>query len=1330
MADKAFSVGTLREFDHVEMDWEVYSKRLQQYFLANKVKENDQKRAILLTMLTEPTYKLLGTLCYPKKVEETEYNEISEVMNSHFKIAVSVFCQREEFYSAKMGITDDIQNWERKVRSLAVNCDFGDNLLNALRDKFVIDMVKGPIKDKLYSQPVTTLTFKEAVKLALEAEAAYKSKQNQVNQIKTTNNFKKHEQISKGNLASNKIFNKNLKLKCFCCGKQNHITSNCKFKNYSCNKCGFKGHLRKVCKSNISETEHSSSGNRFIETNDCDQLYNISTNNSNPIMLEVYIGNVKVKAELDTGSAVSCISDDFYQENFRNLYQLHPAVKKLISYNGTGIQHKGKCTVKVDYANKSNSIDFYVIKGGALPLLGRDFINNFQISIEINKIQLDDKIERIIKEFPNVFSQEIGTFKLGKGKLYLKDGVKPIYFTPRPLPFAIKEKVEKEIKKLVELKVLEPVKFSDWGTPIVPVLKKNGEVRLCGDYKVTLNQNLKMERYVLPRIEDLFEKLSGGVIFSKIDLTSAYQQILLDKSSQELTTISTHMGLFKYIRCPYGINTLPAIFQRAIESVVGSMKGVGVFLDDISVAGTDAKDHLNKLREVLKRLSDAGLTVNKNKCEFFKKEVEYMGYIISKDGLRVSNKKTDAILQVKNPETVTQLKSFLGMVEYYRRCLPKLSELVSPLYVLLQKDQKWYWNDKLSAIITQVKKMLVSSETLVHYKAEIPVQLTVDASDYGLGANLSHVFENGLVKPIAFASRTLKEAEKNYSQIHKEALAIYWGVKHFHQYVCGREFILQTDAKPLTSIFGSKAGIPQMAANKLQRYALFLSGYDFKIKYINTKVNPADCLSRMPLENNKMEEDEFEELHVKYFEEANFPITVKEIEDKTTKDIKMNKLKSLILNEWPKTVSSEIKVFEKFKDQLHVEKGCIMRGLRVVVPEALQTQILEELHRGHFGIVKTKSLARNYVFWPGIDNDIEKMIKSCYACNIHQSNPSKTVLHPWQISKYPLERVHVDFCGPIQGKYFFVFMDSYSKWPEVVEVPKLTTQITIEVLKDIFSRFGIPEMIVSDNGGAFISQDFKNFCKRNGILHTTIASNNPQSNGFAENGVKLFKKAIAKHLESKINIKQALRAYLFTYRTTPHTSTGETPAKLMFGRTIRTRLEMLDPKQCKPTLDQEVLLRATKTQEKQIKYYGGKQRKSLDIGDLVWSREFRGNKKYWSEGKIVKKVGNTGYGVQLEMGGDRIRHLDQLRKRYIPYDRKKQNEENEIEGNLGFQIQDNVNVETVNRGNINEAEVDDQGEVLDTGESSQNLDLNIQTSQTRPKRVSRLPLKYRDDYVK
>ena len=404
----------------------------------------------------------------------------------------------------------------------------------------------------------------------------------------------------------------------------------------------------------------------------------------------------------------------------------------------------------------------------------------------------------MLEENSEVFKPGLGKLKGVTAKLYVDPTVRPRFHKPRPVPFALRKMVDEELDRLQSVGVLRAVQFADWAAPIVPVLKSDGKMRLCGDYKVTINTAIKQDKYPIPRIEELFASLAGGKSFSKLDVSHAYLQVPLDAESQKYVTVATHRGLFEYTRLPFGVSSAPSCFQRVMENLLQGIAGTCVYLDDILITGSTEQQHVENLAQVLSRLQRAGMRLKKDKCAFLLPSVTYLGHIISAQGLHTEDSKVKAIVDAPAPRDVTELRSFLGLVNYYAKFLPDLATVLSPLYALLQHATEWKWGQKQREAFKHVKNLLQSGRVLVHFDDRLPLVLSCDASPYGLGAVLAHRMPDGSERPVGFASRTLAKAERNYSQLDKEALAIIFAIKRYHQYLYGRHFEIKTDHKPLT----------------------------------------------------------------------------------------------------------------------------------------------------------------------------------------------------------------------------------------------------------------------------------------------------------------------------------------------------------------------------------------------------------------------------------------------------------------------------------------------------------------------------------------------------
>lgn len=424
--------------------------------------------------------------------------------------------------------------------------------------------------------------------------------------------------------------------------------------------------------------------------------------------------------------------------------------------------------------------------------------------------------------------------------------------------------------------------------------------------------------------------------------------------------------------------------------------------------------------------------------------------------------------------------------------------------------------------------------------------LSTDASNFAVAGIFSHEFPTGEKRPIAFVSRALSKTERKYSTLEKEALAIVFCLIKLKQYLLGNHFTLRTDHKPLLTIFGENKGLPVMAAACMQRWAVLVSTFSYSIQYVKGKSNEADGLSRIPNVEN-IKDEQIESNFINLIESENhLHISFKDVARETKRDPVLSKLTEAIQRGIVKNLKGvEYQAFRDKDWELSVESDCILWGYRTVIPTKLRQNVLMELHRSHLGIVKTKALSGSYVWWPKIDGNIEKIVRNCVPCQELQVSPEKSKLIPWKPCASIWSRIHIDFAGPINGQYLFIVIDSLSKWAEVFKTKDITSTFTIGKIRELISRYGLPDTIVSDNGRQFTSDEFKSFLKLNNIRHILTAPGRPATNGQAENFVKTLKKAIFAVLKTSkhSNLETIILQFLFDYRNTKHCTTGETPAK-------------------------------------------------------------------------------------------------------------------------------------------------------------------------------------------
>ncbi|XP_026331334.1 uncharacterized protein K02A2.6-like [Hyposmocoma kahamanoa] len=498
--------------------------------------------------------------------------------------------------------------------------------------------------------------------------------------------------------------------------------------------------------------------------------------------------------------------------------------------------------------------------------------------------------------------------------------------------------------------------------------------------------------------------------------------------------------------------------------------------------------------------------------------------------------------------------------------------------------------------------------------------MTADASGVGVGAVISHLTPDG-ERPVAYASRSLSATERAYAQIDREALAIVYGIRKFHQYLYGRKFTLRTDHKPLTYILGNKAGIPIMAASRLQRWAVLLSGYNYDIEYVASHKNCADALSRLP--QTGFEQTRAVEKTYMHFVEQFLPITNKDVKVATSKDTIMRRVMSYVQTGWQNVCKDDaIRPFHNKRNELYIDRGCLMWGYRLVIPQSLREKVLRQLHMSHMGIVKTKSIARSYVWWPNIDADLEAVCKQCETCAAEAQMPSRAPPKPWPYHTQPWSRIHIDFLGPLNGKTYLVLVDASSKWLEYLEahLHDLDCQWKSYRTRDPRLR----------------AVSFRSFLNNNGIQQSFSPAYHPASNGAAENAVKLCKQVIKKANRESIDTDAALQTFLLSYRNSIHSSTGDTPAMLLQRRPLRSRLDLLRSDSAR---EQSV----RRAQHRQLQNAGGVIR-ALAPGEPVWARGFSGPDK-WHKGTVVGSEGSRRYIVDSGDGRLMYRHVDQVKRR-------------------------------------------------------------------------------------
>lgn len=1227
-------LGKIAEFDPKLQNFESYLERFELFVQANDIKE-EKKLPVFLTVIGAEAYEVLKNIVVPASPSETTYVEAKRLLKEHYSPRSSVIAERCRFNKRTQHEGESVENFIVELKHLARKCNYGDFLQDALRDRLVAGVRNEEIQRALFAEE--KLTFESACKIALDREMAAR-------EAALMKGRDKDESLNAIRSHSKKLTKKAQmspvpkKERCERCGR-GHSSSVCWYKNFVCRNCSKVGHLEKMC------TAAQSKRTNAVECSDEDsehEVYYFVNMTHSSFDVNIQVEGKPLNMLIDTGAAVSVVPEHVYDSHFAHI-TCQPTRVKLRTYTGEQMVLKGQCEVSVVYKDQNMMLPVVVVKdnGRKLPaLLGRNWLERLKLDWgEVGQVTAEDRVVSLQKRYPAVFSQTLGTVKNFDAKIALNANAVPVFCRARSVPFALKEKVEKQLHDMVETGMLRQVPHSDWATPLVVVPKKDGSLRLCGDYKVTINPVLKTDHYPLPRPEDLYSTIAGGKVFCVLDLSAAYQQVPLNPESRPLLTVNTSMGLFQFQRLPYGVASAPAIFQSMMDEVLKDIPHVGCYIDDVIVAGSDTVTCQKTLERVLERLREYNITLNADKCRFFQESVTYLGHTVTAEGIYPTEAKIRAIVDAPEPTNVTELKAYLGMLNFYSKFLRNCATVAEPLYQLLKKDKKWSWTKECSDAFADTKKLLVSSKVLTFYDVDKPIGVLCDASSYGLGAVIFHETADGEERPIAFASRTLSAAEKKYAQCEREALALIFGLKKFHRYLYGRNFTIYTDHQPLLGILGEEKPTPALAAARMQRWAMTFAAYRYRLKYRKGKnMDVADALSRLP-QVVQAEEESAECLSVFQC----LPLRADEIAKASRRCLTLSRVADFTLNGWPSCCSEELKAYYVRRDELSLEQGCVTWGVRVAIPEVLRYRVLDLLHDEHPGASRMKMLARSFVWWPGIDKAIEEYVKKCTICQAVQPAAQPVPLHPWSYPTRCWSRVHVDF-AQTSANVFLVLVDSFSKWVEVWPMSSTSTAKTIERLRSAFAAYGFPETLVSDNGPQFTAAEFADFMATNGVRHIRTPPYHAASNGAAERTVQTVKRALIRQvLESKSSgardsFQECIDSFLMAYRNTPSSVTGKTPAELFLKRQPRTKLSLL-----KPDFSRAMLTKQQELKEQRDRRRGSE--RLFDVGDQVFVKTVRGECASWEEGVVHQVVSAVTYVVKVREQL-RFTHADHLRSRH------------------------------------------------------------------------------------
>ena len=753
---------------------------------------------------------------------------------------------------------------------------------------------------------------------------------------------------------------------------------------------------------------------------------------------------------------------------------------------------------------------------------------------------------------------------------------------------------------------------SPWQSPVVLCKKKSGDYRFAVDYRA-LNKLTEPESYPVPLLENIFDTISAAdaKFFTTLDLASGFWQIPMDPLDRHKTSFATRKGKFEFLRMPFGLRNAPTTYQRMMCKVLQGLnwKILLVYMDDIIIFSSTFEEHLDHLKQVFERLQEANLTLKPGKCKFAAEKVLYLGHQISENGIEVNTDKTAVITSFPPPKTQKQVRTFLGMCNYYRKFISNYSQIAAPMYSLLKADATFKWTEICERAFNTLKEALKNPPVLAHPDMRKPFIVSTDASTSGIGYILSQKDTKGKEHPVVYGGRSLRKHEKNYGITELECLALVEAVRTFHIYLADNEFTAFTDHKALQSLHKIK---PEQ--KRLHRWAELLLNYKIKVEYKpGTKMANADAISRReypkPLNIDIPEEvDEqtvmatqpitaqaktYHEITIEYGNDA------PEVNFLTT-SLKEGVPSISVVSE--ETISSDQKHDTEFKDiyayldndqvpedaqrakraLYQAEEYCLDKGVlyhiykprskgtpkhtnnikQLAVPQKWRADILHAYHEsllggGHQGFDRTLESIRLKYYWPKMASIIQEYVNSCDVCQKSKRsyNSSKAPLTNMPIDNR-FERWHMDFIGPLKppgtdgSRHILVMVDSFSRWCEAVPMKSQeASEVAFVLYSEIISRYGAPRKLVSDRGRNFLSKVVKALSELFNIKRHYTSSYHPQTNSTCERLNSYIQTQLKAYIaQNPSSWNRYIPGILMNYRRTPATqSTGYSPYYILFG---------------------------------------------------------------------------------------------------------------------------------------------------------------------------------------
>lgn len=755
-----------------------------------------------------------------------------------------------------------------------------------------------------------------------------------------------------------------------------------------------------------------------------------------------------------------------------------------------------------------------------------------------------NKLLLLLNKYRDCFAQNIYELRAIKNvemSIHLNDN-KPVTYRPYRLSLHEREKVRDMVNDMLNAGIVRESQ-SPYSSPIVLVKKKNGETRMCVDYR-SLNAKTIRDCFPLPRVDDHLEILKGCNYFTTLDMASGYHQIKMAEDSIQKTAFVTPDGQYEYLRMPFGLVNAPAMFQRTINQILGSMRfsTALAYMDDILVPSMSFESGLIALADVFEKFRNAGVTLRLGKCQFFKNQIDYLGHEISSSGVRPGTTKIKAVEHFPTPNNVHQVRQFVGLCSYFRKYVKDFAQVARPLTSLTKKDVSFEWGATQSKAFEELKRRLIERPILAIYNPKLDTELHTDASKLGLGGILLQKQENNKLKPVMFYSRQTTKEEQRYHSYELETLAIVNSLRRFRVYLLGLQFKVVTDCNALRTAMTKRDLIPRIG-----RWWLITQEFSFSVEYRpGTKMAHVDALSRNPVDDPQ-ETQEIDILQVDITND-DWVLATQLTDDRCKHLIE-------VLSRKPQD-AEERQIHKDFEVKNHKLYAKTSDGIKWYVPKAARRVVTMYHHdnMGHFSIEKTLKNIRSNYWFPRMKKYVSRYISACLQCAYNKvpSGKKEGFLHPIPKATIPMDTVHVDHLGPFVkstkgNAYLIMAIDAFTKFLFVKPVRSTQARPVKDFLENVFQTFGVPRRIICDRGSCFTSETFTAFTKELGIKVVLNATATPRANGQIERYNRTILTAISTTYENERKWDSTISSVVFSINSSVNKATGKSPYELLFG---------------------------------------------------------------------------------------------------------------------------------------------------------------------------------------